>query len=101
MHLVQVLLPLFERRGRKIPEAKFVLVQKELTARFGGVTAYSHSPATGLWKKRGEVERDRIILIEVVSKDFGKAWWKSYRRVVEKRFKQKQVLIRALKITLI
>ena len=51
MHLVQLLLPLYDNEGRGFGETPFAAVREELTRRFGGVTAYMRSPATGLWKK--------------------------------------------------
>ncbi|MEO6186479.1 MAG: hypothetical protein ABIP38_11340 [Steroidobacteraceae bacterium] len=45
MYLIQILLPLYDNAGRRIPESTFRQAGKELTARFGGLTAYVHQPA--------------------------------------------------------
>jgi hypothetical protein len=75
----------------------FARVRAELTERFGGVTAYSRSPATGLWKRtEEEVERDQVIMIEVVVDVFDRDWWASYREQLESRFGQEEVHARAL-----
>jgi hypothetical protein len=48
-------------KGWKFGEAVFDAVRRELTHRFGAVTAYMRSPAAGLWKKdSGEVDRDEL-----------------------------------------
>lgn len=47
MHLIQLLLPLYDNQGNRFDHAVFDEVQAELTERFGGVTAYLRSPARG------------------------------------------------------
>ena len=98
-HLVQILLPLRMRDGAEVPAEMFAEVRLELTQRFGGVTAYSRSPATGLWKRtEAEVERDQVIMIEVVVEAFDRDWWAQYREQLEQRFGQEEVHARALAI---
>ncbi len=58
-HLVQILLPTHRRNGAPVAPEEFARVRVELTERFGGVTAYSRSPATGLWKRDDEEDRAR------------------------------------------
>src|SRR4029078_11332648 len=43
MHLVQLLLPLYDNDGHRFDETAFAAVRQELTRRFGGVTAYMRS----------------------------------------------------------
>jgi len=98
-HLIQILLPLKTRDGTDVPAAMFAEVRVELTQRFGGVTAYSRSPATGLWKRtEAEVERDQVIMIEVVVEALDREWWAQYRGQLEQRFGQEEVHARALPI---
>jgi hypothetical protein len=47
MHLVQILLPLNDNDGRALAKDLFETVARELTERFGGVTAYTRAPADG------------------------------------------------------
>lgn len=49
MHLVQLLLPIDDEAGQPIPRAHYDALALALTERFGGVTAYTRAPATGLW----------------------------------------------------
>jgi hypothetical protein len=98
-HLIQILLPLHFCDGSEVPAELFSQVRAELTERFGGVTAYSRSPATGLWKRTGaDVERDQVIMVEVVSDSFDRGWWTRYREQLEQRFGQEEVHARALAI---
>lgn len=98
-HLVQILLPLRMRDGAEVPPEMFSEVRAELTQRFGGVTAYSRSPATGLWKRpAAEVERDQVIMVEVVVDAFDRAWWARYRDRLAQRFNQEEIHARAIGI---
>jgi hypothetical protein len=97
MHLIQILLPIQARDGSPLPAALFARVRTELTEQFGGVTAYSRSPATGLWKRDDEaIERDQVIMVEVVVDTFDREWWQRYRAQLEVRFGQEEVHVRAL-----
>ncbi len=99
MHLVQILLPLRDNDGRPFPRADFDGVNQELTDRFGGVTAYLRSPASGAWREEGgDVTHDDVAIIEVMDDSLDRAWWTSYRQALEHRFRQDEVLIRANKV---
>ena len=98
-HLIQILLPLHFCDGSIVPAEMFAQVRAELTEHFGGVTAYSRSPATGLWKRSAaEIERDQVIMIEVVSENLDRDWWTQYRERLEQRFGQEEVHARAVAI---
>ena len=97
--LVQILLPLRTRDGSDVPAPLFAEVRDELTQRFGGVTAYSRNPATGLWKRtEAEVERDQVIMVEVVVDAFDRDWWRQYRERLARRFDQEEIHARAIAI---
>ena len=101
-HLVQLLLPINHQDGRPVAGEEFARVRIELTEKFGGVTAYSRSPATGLWKRaEDEVERDQVTMVEVVVDEFDPRWWKQYRREIERRFGQEEIHARAIALVLI
>lgn len=93
-YLVQILLP---RHVPNIdaPGPLFQAVREELTERFGGLTVYSQSPAEGLWTSRNQLVRDEMVLFEVMVDAIEPAWWQAYRRTLEQRFEQEEVLIRA------
>jgi hypothetical protein len=98
-HLIQILLPIHFADGSNVPAELFSQVRTELAERFGGVTAYSRSPATGLWKRtEAEVARDQVIMIEVVAEALDRDWWAQYREQLEQRFGQEEVHARALAI---
>lgn len=95
--LVQLLLPVHLRDKTPVSAELFGCVRAELTERFGGVTAYTRSPATGLWKTpEDEIERDEVVMVEVVVDVFDREWWVSYREQLEQRFGQEEVHARAI-----
>jgi hypothetical protein len=97
MHLVQILLPLFDNEGRELPAGDRRRVRDELALRFGGVTAFTRAPAEGLWKGgEGRTSRDEIVVLEVMAADLDEAWWRAYREGLEARFRQEEVVVRAL-----
>lgn len=99
MHLIQILLPIHHRDGTAVEPDLFARVRDELADRFGGVTAYTRSPAIGVWKTNStEVERDQVVMVEVVVEVFDREWWARYRESLEDRFGQEEVHARAVAI---
>jgi hypothetical protein len=85
MHLVQLLLPRYDEA-----------VARELTERFGGMTAYARAPAKGEWKPApGRTVRDDIVVYEVMVDTLDRAWWRGYRCELERRFDQEELVVRA------
>ena len=70
-------------------------MRDELAGRFGGVTAFSRSPAEGVWADGGEVSRDLVVVFEVMSAGLEREWWGEYRRGLERRFRQEKIVVRA------
>jgi hypothetical protein len=96
MFLVQLLLPLYDSAGRPVAQERFAQVRDELTERFGGVTAYLRSPAQGTWVEgTGAVERDEVVMCEVMVDGLDRPWWRAYRHMLEQRFDQQELVIRA------
>ncbi|HET9578284.1 MAG TPA: hypothetical protein VFP44_10685 [Usitatibacter sp.] len=96
MHLVQILLPLYDARGERFAGALYARVKDELTERFGGLTAYARAPAEGLWESRpGSTQRDDIVVYEVMAEELDPAWWTQYRQELEGRFRQRELVVRA------
>lgn len=99
MHLVRMLLPLYDNDGRRLPAVLFDQVFHGLTHEFGGATAYQRSPAEGAWKPPGErVVHDDVVLFEVMVDALDREWWADYRRNLEQRFEQEKLLILALAV---
>ena len=96
MQLVQILLPVRGPEGNAFPHAEYSRVAEELTEQFGGMTAYTRAPASGLWQEGdGETTRDDIVVYEVMVDELDAAWWSGYRRTLEARFAQQELVVRA------
>lgn len=94
--MIELLLPLYDKQGNAFPKALFDEVRAELTDLFGGVTAFVRSPAVGAWQdEEGQVERDDVVLFEVMATALDQRWWARYRVALEKRFGQDEIMVRA------
>jgi hypothetical protein len=98
LFLIEIFLPLASG-GDRINQKLFDDTRDELMGRFGGLTMYARSPATGLWAPDGrEPEIDDIVIYEIMTDQLDRAWWSQYRDALQVRFQQKDVVIRAVPI---
>ena len=98
MRLVQILLPTSDNDGVPFPATLFAQVRRELTDACGGVTAYMRAPATGLWDEGDEIVRDDVVIYEAMVEALDLEWWRAYRTRLEERFRQDEIVVRALPI---
>ena len=102
MHLVQILLPIYDNGQNPQPPEQFRRVRQELTERFGGLTVYTRAPAEGMWKLNdNHTSRDDIIIFEVMANDLDASWWRKYRHELEARFHQDVIVVRAQQMRLL
>ncbi len=97
MVLIQLLLP----TGASGDSAVTAVAEtrRELVDRFKGVTAYVRSPAKGLWTAPdGHTEADDVVMVEVVTDTFDRAWWRTYSATLAQRFAQDTIHVRALPV---
>jgi hypothetical protein len=95
MQLVQVILPLSDNLRHPFPRDAYDKVAHELTERFGGVTAFTRSPAEGRWTHQGTTSAEEVVVIEVMVETLDEAWWTTYRTGLEARFRQQRIIVRA------
>jgi hypothetical protein len=102
MQRVEILLPLFENGGKRNPKRRFDQTTRELTEKFGGLTAYTRAPAHGFWKQTSKrTVRDDVVIYEVICPRLNRSWWKRYRSVLEHRFAQDELIVRAQRIEIL
>jgi hypothetical protein len=101
MHLVQILLPLTDNDGVAFTREDFAQVRSELSEHFGGITAFTRSPAEGVWTDFGKAHRDDLFVLEVMARDIDHAWWEAYRAELERRFRQETLAVRAIKVDML
>ncbi len=96
MFLVEFFLPVFDNGGTRFTKEEFDRVRRDLTERFGGVTAFMRSPAMGLWAdETGLVRRDDLVSFEIMTEALDRDWWRSYREQLGARFRQQEIVMRA------
>lgn len=90
MYLFEIFLPAQEAYGR---------LKEELVTRFGGLTAFTRTPAKGYWvESSGKTSIDEIVVLEVVAEEFEKEWWSNLKKRLERELNQKEILIRSSQI---
>jgi len=95
MHIVEILLPLYDNGGRRFDRTLYAQVRERMVERFGGLTAFTRSPAEGLWEEDGACSRDEIVIFEVMSDGIDRNWWERYRQELEALFCQDEIVVRA------
>jgi len=102
MHLIQILLPLYDNGGTPFPQEEFLRVRDELTERFGGITTFVRSPARGLWKGSPTTTvQDDIVIYEVMTEILDRMWWQGYRQELAERFRQEVLIVRSSEVQLL
>lgn len=102
MHLIQILLPLYDNEGKQFPQREYEQVRDELTELVGGITTYVRSPAKGLWKESStSTVHDDIVIYEVMTESLDREWWQSYRQELAVRFRQEVLIMRVSEMQLI
>ena len=96
MHVIEIFLPLADNEGRPFPAALWAGVREALVERFGGLTAFTRSPAEGLWDEgEGGRSRDQIVIFEVMAETLDRGWWRGFREGLERDFRQEEIVVRA------
>ena len=98
MHLIEILLPLTDNEGRRFDPKLYAAVREELVETYGGLTAFSRSPAEGVWEADGGRSRDDIVVFEVMSDYLDRAWWRRLRERLERDFRQEEIVVRAREV---
>ena len=60
-----------------------------------GLTAYARAPAKGLWAGDGGVERDDIVVYEVMTEQLDRSWWSMFRARLAEKFRQEDLVVRS------
>jgi hypothetical protein len=63
-----------------------------LLKRFGGGTVFTRAPAQGLWQDGARVQRDDVLLYEVMVESLA-TWWAAYRRELKGKFPQEDLVV--------
>ena len=85
MNIVEIYLPMTSNDGTPFTPDLFDRIERELTEKFGGVTAHRRAPAQGRWQSARETEVDQIAIFEILVEAVDKDWWARYRRTLDDR----------------
>jgi inorganic pyrophosphatase len=100
--LVQLFLPIEDKKGKPFAAKYYDKIKETLIKKFDGVSIYSNAPVNGRWAdEQSNIEKDKLIVYEVMTDMIDLTYWESYKLVLEKQFKQDTIVIRCLDISLI
>jgi hypothetical protein len=72
---------------------------RQLAQEFGGISVYARAPAQGFWRRGGaKLDRDDVIVYEVMTSRLDLAFWRKRRRQLEQAFVQDAILVRATRV---
>ena len=101
MVLIQLLLPA-TGVAQADGVAPLAQTRRELAERFNGLTAYLRSPAKGSWTAPdGHTEQDDVVMVEIVTETFDRAWWRTYAARLAARFDQERIHVRAVPVDML
>ena len=95
---MQILLPTTTGDGQPVTQARFEELLHGLTDKFGGATSFVRAPGQGLWDSGGDLERDNIAVIEVMTDEIDPPFWQAFRRKLESELAQQEIVIRAQQV---
>jgi hypothetical protein len=98
---VEIFLPVDDPDGVPFPPEPYLRLKERLVDAFGGVTAFTRSPAEGRWRDQGAVEHDDIVVFETMTEGLDEAWWRTLRDELAATFRQKEILLRAHQIRML
>jgi hypothetical protein len=96
MYLIEILLPLRDKKERPFAARIYQSLRDDLTERYGGVTAFTRAPAEGETRAGSGKVHDDIVLFEVMTDKIDRHWWKQYRESLERTFEQDEIVVRAI-----
>ena len=101
MYLIQILVPTRDNEGKSFDAQMFQEVRNDLAHHFGGVTAYTRAPATGIWADGGEFVKDELVIFEVMVDRLEREFWRLYRLELQEQFRQDVIIVRSLRIDML
>ncbi|MDQ0637814.1 inorganic pyrophosphatase [Pedobacter sp. W3I1] len=96
--LIQLFLPLINSPSA---DKKLKALEQKLIKNFGGLSIYAQNPVSGKWREKGQLEKDKMMVFEVMVPIFDQKFWQKLKTSLEKQFNQKEILIRSLDIGMI
>jgi hypothetical protein len=91
----ELLIPSADNRGRPFPWSKIEKVSSTLLDRFEGCRTQPLTPYLGLWKFRGTVYREGLLLftVDAPRSDESLAWMPAYKERLKRQFKQIEIYL--------
>ena len=91
----ELLIPLADNSGRPFPWPKIERVSQALVQRFDGRRSQPLTPYVGLWKHRGVLYRDGLLLftVDTPRADDSLAWMIAFKARLKRQFNQLEIYL--------
>jgi hypothetical protein len=96
--LIEILLPLAYNDGSPIGDDVLSDIRQQLVDRFGGLTAFTRSPAEGVWTSEAGAQHDDVVVLELMAPVLDRPWWRAWRKRIETLLDQEEIVVRATRI---
>jgi hypothetical protein len=95
--ITQVLLPMFDNRGRRFPPASYQPFHERMVERFDGWT--QKQKALGVWQSPGGIRyKDKHLVYEIAHKTRNLGFWRAEKERLKREFEQEEIWIVQLEI---
>jgi hypothetical protein len=96
----ELMIPLADNAGRPFPWPKIERVSQALLQRFEGCRSQPLTPHLGLWKYRGVVYREGLLLfiVDTPRSDESLAWMIAYKNRLKRQFSQLEIYLSVLEL---
>lgn len=92
---IEIFVPLRDSEGQPFPAYLYKNIKRQLTKDFGGMTAYTRTPAEGIWADGSKQQiKDELVIYEVMVSEIDCLYWTAYKHKLEQQFGQKELVIR-------
>jgi hypothetical protein len=101
MVLIQLLLPT-NAAAAADGLAPLAATRRELAKAIQGPHGVCAIPCEGSWTAPdGHTEEDDIVMVEIVTEIFDRAWWRTYAATLAARFDQERIHVRAVPVDML
>lgn len=96
-HCYEIYLPLTYNDGRKIEPIKFKETKNDIVAKFGDFTVCPMDKkyaSEGIWTNgEGRTYVDMIITMKIITKENADGFFRDFKEILKKRFRQEEIFI--------
>jgi inorganic pyrophosphatase len=100
--MIQLFLPVKDQNGKPFAKSLYRNLNVQLLKKFGGLTVYARSVATGFWENdNGNKVKEEVLIYEVMTAHVEEKYWKKLKSSLQEKFSQQEIMIISSQIALL